>query len=168
MSEMIYGGTPAGSSTLNRWAYVKTRVKNDKRIGDVFEINPGGFLRQYMYITATCATASLEIVYMTPNETGCVGSITLFRKEDTSVAFTAYLSATQDYKTLRLDVPCGGTLSEFEVIIQNNGKEKLQIAKISLSGANKSTVTKQVDAKTFAKYAIIYGLDADKPNLRGE
>lgn len=168
MSEMIYGGTPAGSSTLNRWAYVKTRVKNDIRIGDVFEINPGGFLRQYMYIAATCATASLEIVYMTPNETGCVSSITLFRKEDTSVAFTVYLSATQEYKTLRLDVPCGGALSEFEVIIQNNGKEKLQISKISLSGADKSTVTKQIDAKTFAKYAIIYGLDADKPNLRGE
>ena len=165
---MIYGGTPAGSSTLNRWAYSKTKVIQDSRIGPVFEIDTEGYLRQYTYLAATCATATLTIEYLADTEEAIKCEVTLYRNDNPDVSFTVYLSASLNrYSTYNVSVPVGGTMTEFRVILTNMSHHKVRVAKISLSGATK-TSTSTLQKKEFSKYAITYGLDANKPDLRGD
>lgn len=175
---LIVDGTPIGNSSLPSWIYFNTDVKKDNPTGMFYyDIGPNGYLEQGIYERiSTKRNVTLEVYINSDNDKKQLGHIYMtIIFDDGSYDFIImplrYLKLVKDERFMKIThtytSPEYKKVNRLMVRILNTSTDQqLKVTGISVDYDKTADVNDMYDINAFQDNVILYGLDADKPQLR--
>lgn len=165
MQEIFKGSYP-DSTSLNYWVYNKVRIEHTQE-GNAYSIAAGGYMSQFVNCGFLATEVGINIRYHNPGMNTIPVEI-LLPSENNQEAYRMllYLSPTNSYETLQFNIPLNSIdidTASIEIKIPMNSTN-IYITRLEVTAEVSSDNTVS-DYQDFSKYAILYGLEADMPNL---
>lgn len=171
--EIIDYGTPTQTSDIRYWNSYRTQVVSTPR-GLAYQVGGNGSLSQDFSIVGAISDFELLIGFDSSVKEMDAGTRIVFQfitedqqKMQTHI-FTLHELAVGTYHEVRWEDMVTGqeAFTLLRVTCQNTEVSPLLIYTLSCIGELKQSEGADVNAQDFAKYCILYGLDANKPTLR--
>lgn len=161
----VFKGNIPSASALMYWVCSKSSIAAYNGTV-VYKIEPGGFMSQFCYIKNAINSLNVNIKYIKSSLKEATVKVYCCSQDNKSdVTSVQYLDSTSKFMGLSYDIDVSTDCAYANIDIRNNSDKNLYIAAIEVDiHLNKAKETKNVN--DFPKYAITYGLDADKPKLR--